>query len=78
MGDNCSIRQCVTIGNKYSTSPKGKTRVGNNVFFGAGCIVLGDITIGNNAVIGAGSIVLADVPENTTVVGTWKGKAQAC
>ena len=72
-GENCTILQGVTIGNR---SPRilsdGLTWIGNNVFFGAGCTILGDITIGNNATIGAGAIVLADVPEGMTVVGVWK------
>ena len=44
-------------------------RVGNNVYFGYGCIVLPGVTIGNNVIIGAGSIVTRDVPDNTVSVG---------
>ena len=36
--------------------------VGNNVWFGAGVIVLPGITIGDDVVIGAGSIVNRDIP----------------
>lgn len=44
-------------------------RVGNNVWFGAGCIVLPGVTIGDNAVIGAGSVVSRDIPANVIAVG---------
>lgn len=43
--------------------------VGNNVWFGAGCIVLGGVTIGDNAVIGAGSVVTKDIPANVIATG---------
>lgn len=43
--------------------------VGNNVWIGAGTIVLGGVTIGDNAVIGAGSVVTKDIPPNVIAVG---------
>jgi len=43
--------------------------VGDNVWFGAGCIVLGGVTIGDNSVIGAGSVVTRDIPPNVIAVG---------
>lgn len=44
-------------------------RVGSNVFFGYGCIVLPGVTIGDNVVIGAGSVVSKDIPSNSIAVG---------
>lgn len=44
--------------------------VGNNVWIGAGVIVLGGVTIGDNTVIGAGSVVTRDIPSNVIAVGT--------
>ena len=44
--------------------------VGNNVWFGAGVIVLAGVTIGDNTVIGAGSVVTHDIPSNVVAVGT--------
>lgn len=35
----------------------GDIRIGNNVFIGAGCIVLPGAVIGDNVVVGAGSVV---------------------
>lgn len=44
--------------------------IGNNVWIGAGTIVLGGVTIGDNTVIGAGSVVTKDIPSNVIAVGT--------
>lgn len=43
--------------------------IGNNVWFGAGAIVLPGITIGDNTVVGAGSVVTHDLPANVVAVG---------
>lgn len=45
------------------------TKIGNNVFFGAGAIVLPGVTIGNNVVIGAGSVVSQNIPDDSVAVG---------
>lgn len=45
------------------------TKIGNNVFVGAGSIVLPGVTIGNNVVIGAGSVVADDIPDGSVAVG---------
>lgn len=47
----------------------GNVDIGNNVFIGAGSIVLPNVKIGNNVIIGAGSIVSKDIPDNSLVVG---------
>lgn len=44
-------------------------KVGNNVYFGMGTIVLPGVTIGDNVVIGAGSILTKDIPSNCVAVG---------
>lgn len=47
--------------------------IGNNVFIGAGCIVLPGTHIGDNCVIGAGTVCSGRIPENSVVVGEkWK------
>ena len=43
--------------------------IGNNVWIGAGAVVLPGVTIGENSVIGAGSIVTKDVPSDVIAVG---------
>lgn len=44
-------------------------RIGNNVWIGAGAIVLPGVKIGDNSVIGAGSVVTKDIPANVVAVG---------
>ena len=43
--------------------------IGDDVWIGAGAIILPGVTIGNKAVIGAGSVVTKDVPESCVVAG---------
>ena len=43
--------------------------IGNNVWIGAGAILLPGVTVGDNTVIGAGSVVTKDVPANVVAVG---------
>ncbi len=43
--------------------------VGNNVWIGGSCTIIGGVTIGDNAVIAAGSVVIRDVPPDTLVAG---------
>ena len=66
MGHSCTLNQGVTVGNIRGG---GRPTVGNNVYFGAGCRVMGGVTIGDNVVIGANSLVLSDVPSGCTVMG---------
>ena len=52
----------------------GKTRaanvvIGNNVFIGAGSIILPGARIGNRVIVGAGSIVKGVIPDNSVVAG---------
>lgn len=44
-------------------------KIGNNVWIGAGALIMPGVTIGDNALIGAGSVVTRDVPAGVTVVG---------
>lgn len=44
-------------------------KIGNNVFVGAGSIILPGVTIGDNVVVGAGSVVSRDVPSDSVAVG---------
>ena len=41
----------------------------NNVWIGAGAVILPGVTIGENSVIGAGSVVTKDVPKNSVAYG---------
>ena len=62
IGANCTF----TTGTLISSGCKS---VGDNVYFGAGCKIIGDVKIGNNVVIVANSVVLTDVPDNITIMG---------
>jgi serine O-acetyltransferase len=54
----------VTIGGGHGGAPT----LGNNVYVGAGALIIGGVKIGDNVNIGAGAIVVTDVPSNSTVV----------
>ncbi|PHS68213.1 MAG: serine acetyltransferase [Methylophaga sp.] len=69
IGDNCIIRQGVTLGNRYLNKPDEAPTLGSDVNVGAGAKILGAVTIGNNATIGANAVVLIDVPEGKAAVG---------
>lgn len=76
IGDNVTLAPRVHI-LAHDTSTYmflGKTRaanvsVGNNVFVGAGTIILPGVHIGNRVIIGAGSIIAKDIPDNSVAAG---------
>lgn len=53
-------------GRRFHLAP---IKIGNNVFIGAGSIILPGVTIGDNVVVGAGSVVTKSVPDNLVVAG---------
>ena len=67
IGENCTLRQGVTIGNRRDggASPV----LGDNVELGAYAQILGDIHIGSGSRIGAMAVVLTDMPAGSTAVG---------
>ncbi|GFM34466.1 serine O-acetyltransferase [Desulfovibrio subterraneus] len=67
-GDNCVIRNGVTVGLKDVSNPAAPV-IGDNVDIGAGAKVLGAIIIGENVKIGANAVVITDVPPNSIAVG---------
>lgn len=69
IGDDCVIRQGVTIGNKRMDQPFDAPKIGRGVNIGAGAVVLGAITVGDGATVGANSVVVKDVAEATAVAG---------
>lgn len=69
IGDNCIIRQGVTLGNKSLEKPFDAPKLGNGVNVGAGAKILGAVVIGNGVTIGANAVVINDVPAGVTVVG---------
>ncbi len=78
IGDNCLIAPNVgiyTAGHNLNPIDRHKTgyaksiTIGNNVWIGGHCAIIGGIKIGDNSIIAAGSVVTKDVPENTVFAG---------
>lgn len=69
IGDDCVIRQGVTIGNRYLDRPFEAPILGRRVNVGAGAKILGNVTLGNDVNIGANSVVLSDIAARQTAVG---------
>lgn len=66
IGHSCTLNQGVTVG---TIRGMGRPVLGNNVYLGAGCKVMGAVTIGDNVVVSANSLVVGDVPSDCTVMG---------
>lgn len=79
VGDYCMFGPNVTIatgGHPVDPSLRAQAyqynlpiHIGNNVWVGAGAVLLPGVTIGDNTVIGAGSVVTKDIPANVVAVG---------
>lgn len=69
IGDDCIIRQGVTLGNRRLEAPLEAPRLGRNVNVGAGAKILGAVTVGDGAEIGANAVVLDNVPAGALAVG---------
>jgi len=93
VGQNCLIGPfCYITDHDHGVEPGvvmadqplvgGAIRIGNNVWIGAGSIILKGVNIGTGAVIGAGAVVTRDVPPHDKVAGVparqigsrWKGE----
>lgn len=69
IGNDCLLRQGITIGNKGDKDPYGAPTIGAGVEIGAGAVLLGRIVVGDKAVIGANAVVTKDVPPGAVMVG---------
>ncbi len=69
IGDDCIIRQGVTLGNRTLEQPLDAPKLGKGVNVGAGAKLLGKVEIGDGAAIGANAVVLNDVPAHHLAVG---------
>lgn len=69
IGDDCIIRQGVTLGNRSLEDPAGAPVLGKGVNVGAGAKILGRVRVGAGARIGANAVVLEDVPAGALAVG---------
>jgi acetyltransferase-like isoleucine patch superfamily enzyme len=81
IGDDCLIAMhCRIVSSNHSLPPLGTsirsaadialpTRIGCDVWLGAGVTVLGGVSVGDGAVIGAGAVVSRDVPPGGIALG---------
>ena len=69
IGDDCIIRQGVTMGNRYLDKPLESPQLGDRVNIGAGAKILGGVSLGDDVNIGANAVVLSDIPAGQTAVG---------
>ena len=67
IGDDCVIRQNVTIGALNAERVEEAPVIGRGVELGAGAAILGRVTIGDGSRIGPHSVVMTDVPPGSTV-----------
>lgn len=68
-GSNITIGARTFVNYHLTALDVAAITIGDNVWIGAGAIVLPGVTIGDNSVIGAGAVVTRDVPANVVAVG---------
>lgn len=81
IGDDTLVAMHVTIvSSNHALPPLGRsiqyqpdelrpTRIGRDVWLGAGAVVLGGVNIGDGCVVGAGAVVTKDIPAGMIVAG---------
>jgi serine O-acetyltransferase len=67
IGDDCAIRQNVSIGGVSRTNNTGPV-LEAGVEVGAGAVIMGSIIIGKGAKIGPNAVISADVPEGAIAI----------
>ena len=76
IGSDCVIADGVFVGSsdhdrddRHQVHGTGPISIGDRVFLGQRCVVLGGVTIGAGATVGAHAVVTKDVEPGQTVVG---------
>lgn len=67
IGARCTLRHCVTIGDRFPSV--GVPVLEDHVEVGANAVILGPVVIGEDSVIGAGAVVIRSVPSGSIVAG---------
>jgi serine O-acetyltransferase len=68
IGDDCTIRQNVTIGAVSRERVAHAPVLGAGVEVGAGAVIIGKVTVGAGAHIGPNTVVMTSIPAGATVV----------
>jgi len=69
IGDECTIRQGVTLGIKNTDKAFDAPTLERGVDVGAGAVILGAIVVGEDAHVGANAVVVKDVEAGAVAVG---------
>ena len=69
IGDECIVRQGVTIGLRSTDRLLDVPQLGARVDIGAGAKILGKVRVGDGVQIGANAVVLRDLPAGAIAVG---------
>lgn len=69
LGKNVNISQGCCVGAANRGKRKGAATIGNCVYLGPGCKVVGAVNIGNNVCVGANAVVTNDIPDEACVGG---------
>ncbi|HEY6879187.1 MAG TPA: serine O-acetyltransferase [Polyangiales bacterium] len=69
IGDDCIIRQGVTLGIRSMDRLTEAPVLGRGVNVGAGAKIIGAVHVGDGAAIGANAVVLKDVPAGALAIG---------
>ncbi len=81
IGESCLIAMhCRILSSNHAVPPLGTdirsqpdelraTRIGRDVWLGAGVTIVGGITIGDGCIVGAGSVVTHDLPAGSIALG---------
>lgn len=81
IGDDCLVAMhCRIVSSNHEIPPAGvgirsrpdrlaPTRLGRDVWLGAGVTVLAGVTIGDGCVVGAGAVVATDLPPGSVALG---------
>ncbi len=67
IGKNCRVQTGVTLGATNGTNDAPV--LGDNVFLGDGCKIIGNVTVANDCAIGANAVVVKSITEPGTTYG---------
>ena len=68
IGDDCIIRQSVTVGGVSGATADRAPKLMNRVEVGCGAVIIGSIVIGDDVRIGPNAVVTTDVPAGAAVI----------